>query len=282
MRVYQLVASVEPLDLKNVTKSSFLVIFLACTTCIFGSVVEEGIKQISLNDRICMKVFFDQAIKHNQTAHVLFFNNKPMCITCTALKHKDKTFKDVLALRGWYAFKKNEHLFPHPKFIFSQNTFEFGDDCKILHIYVINKESLVKCLDEHLNLFMEILGTQFSSTQFIAKLEDGHSLPSLLNDNEMLLGVLLGYGKEAAAAFKEIQTQCTQTFAPPPTESYQRIDLKQPEGCKIQPVVFMGNPQSQEVKALIQTYEQELEEISKIYGKKKRSLKTVLEKLSEQ
>jgi hypothetical protein len=282
MMVYQLVVSVEPQDLKNVAKSSLLVIFLACTTCIFGKVAEEGIKQISLNDRICMKVFFDQAIKYNQAAHVLFFNNKPMCITCLALKHKDKTFKDVLALRGWHAFKKNEPLFPHPKFIFSQKIFESGDDCQILHIYIINKESLIQCLDEHLSLFKEILGTQFSSTQFIVKLEEGQSLLSLLNDDEMLLGVLLGYGKEAAAAFKKRRTQCTQTFAPAPTETYRRIDLEQPKGCKIQPVVFMGNPQSTEIKALMNIYELELEAIAKTYGKAKDSLKIVLEKLCEE
>lgn len=278
--VYQLVVFVELQD-PNVARSSFLIIFLACATCLFGSMVEEGIKQISLNDRICMQAFFDQAIGHNQAGHVLFFNHKPMCITCSAFKHKDKTFKDVLALRGWYAFKKNEHLFPHPKFIFSQKIFECGDDCKILHVYIINKESLVKCLNEHLNLFRKILGTHFSSMEFIAKIEEGYSLLSLLNNDEMLIGIILGYGDESSQAFKEVRTKCTQTFAPPPTESYQRIFIQRPRGCKIGPVVFMGNPKSPQVKTLVSVYENELEQIATIYPKKKGSLKMILEKLCE-
>ena len=276
---YQRAVFVELLDLKNVDKSLFLFFCLLWTTSIFGNVVEEGVRQISLNERFCMKAFFDQAIKHNQAAHVLYFMNKPVCITCSALKHKDKTFKDVLALRGWRAFKKHEHLFPHPNFIFSENIFESGNDCKVLHIYVINKKSLSNCLDEHCMLFKKILGQEFSSGHFIEKLEKGRPLPSLLNDNEELLGILLGYGEESAHAFKEVRAQCTETFAPAPTDTYCRIDLNSPQGCEIFPVVFMGNPHSPEVQQLIFTYEKELEDVWEKYKQSKNPLKMVLEQL---
>lgn len=265
--------------LKNVAKSLFIVYFLACSVCIFGDVVDEGIDKISLNDRICMKAFFDQAIKHNQAAHVICFNQKPVCITCCALRHKDKTFNDVLALRGWLAFKNNEHLFPHPNFIFNENIFESGRDCKILHIYVINKKSLVRCLDAHCLLFKEILGQGFSIDEFVTKLEEGYPLPSLLLNDEMLLGVLLGFGEKSAHAFKEVRKKCTETYAPPHTETYCRIDLKCPQGCQIAPVVFMGDPNSKEVQTLSSIYERELQVVWSAYKTSKHPLKMILERL---
>lgn len=177
MMAYQPVVFAE---LREMAKSLFLSIFLTYTTCIFGNIVDERIKQVSLNDRICMKVFFDQAIKHNQAAHVLYYKNKSVCITCIALKHSDKGFKDILALRGWHAFKKNEHLFSHPNFIFSENIFEAGTDCRALHIYIINKISLKDCLDGHSELFTKLLGEEFSPAHFIKKLEKRRFAPLLI------------------------------------------------------------------------------------------------------
>ena len=228
-----------------------------------------------------MKVFFDRAIKYDQAAHVLFFKNKPVCMTGVALQYQDKTYKDVLALKGWHFFKKNEHLFPHPRFLFSENIFEAGDDCKILHVYFINKESLQTYLCEYQSLFQNVLGKEFSPKTFISQLEAGIPLPKLLNEDEMLLGLLLGYGEQSALAFKETRSRCTQLYAPPPTETYCRIDFERPKGCKIDPVVFMGNPHSLEVLELRSTYEQELEDAWSMYKQSRNLLRFVLEKLCE-
>lgn len=282
MTAYRPVVFVEDRNLKSMNKKLFLFFFLVWTTCLFGSAVEERMKQISLNDRICMKEFFDQAIRHDQTAHVLYFKNKPVCLTYISLKYQDKNFKDILALRGWRAFKKHEHLFPHPNFMFNENLFESGDDCKLLHIYAINKKSLIKCLDEHCILFKKILGQEFSSENFIKKLEEGQPLLALLSGDEELLGVLLGYGEESAHAFKKVRPRCTTTFAPPPTDTYCRIALSCPKGCKISPVVFMGNPHSPEVQQLSSMYEKELEAVWAEYKQLKDPLKMILEKLCEE
>ncbi len=116
-------------------------------------------------------------------------------------------------------------------------------------------------MTKHNTLFQKILGSEFSIDKFITQLEKGNSLPSLLNEDEMLMGILLGYGEESALAFKKMSKRYTDTYAPPPTDTYQRIKLATPEACKVNPVVFMGNPNSEEVKELVSTYEQELNEI---------------------
>src|ERR1700722_15570566 len=121
--------------------NSLLFFFLAATISIFGGVVEDGLKQISLNDRVCMEAFFDDAIKMDQAAHVLYFKTKPVAIIGKVLKTSiGNHFSDTLCLKGWYAFKKHEHLFPHPHFIFNENVVSFDKNFKVLHIYLINKE----------------------------------------------------------------------------------------------------------------------------------------------
>jgi hypothetical protein len=202
-------------------------------------------------------------------------------LTGVILKYPNKTYKDTLALKGWYAFKKNEHLFPHPRFIFSENVFESGNACKILHIYFINKESLKTCLNDYQSLFRQILGEEFSQETFIAQLEAGVALPKLLNEDEMLLGILLGFGKESSLAFKKRRPQCTASYAPLPTATYCQIDLKRPQGCKIDPVVFMGDPRSSEVLKLRSMYEQELKNAWSIYKQSNNLLKSVLTQLCE-
>jgi hypothetical protein len=202
-------------------------------------------------------------------------------MTGIALKYQGKTYKDILALKGWHAFKRNEHLFFHPRFIFSEHVFESGNNCKILHIYLINKESLNNYLNNNRSLFQKTLGSEFSVETCIAQLEAGVPLPKLLNNDDMLLGILLGYGVESSLAFKELRSQCTESYAPPPTETYCRIDLTRPNGCTIDPIVFMGNPRSPEVQELRSRYEQELQNAWLIYKQSRCVLKSILEKLCE-
>lgn len=47
---------------QKMTKSLFVFFFLIFSSSIFGGVVEDGLKQISLHDRVCMKAFLDDAI----------------------------------------------------------------------------------------------------------------------------------------------------------------------------------------------------------------------------
>lgn len=257
-------------------KFSFLVSFVVIAASIFGSVVEEGLKQVSLHDRACMRVFFGDAIKMDQIDHVLYFENKPASVIAKVLETKNRHFHDTLCLKGWHAFKKNEHLFPHPRFIFNESIINFAEDFKVLHIYIFNKQSLENCLQRHESLFKETLGQDFNSQLFVKALEEGHSLYSLIRKDEVLLGILLGFGEESSKAYRDFNTKGGAFFH---SKMYCGIDLKRPKGCKIQPVIFMGDPNSQEVKKLTSIYEKELEEFSKIYEQKKDPLKIVLERL---
>lgn len=235
---------------------------------IFGQTVEDGLRQIPFNEKMCMRAFFDNAIKNDQAGHVLYFDSKPACLTGPILKDKHRGLSDIVILKGWNAFKKHEHLFPHANYIFNSEVFEAGQDFKVFHIYIINRKSTLNCIQKHFTLFKEILGETFTANEFITTLENGMPLSSAINHDEMLRGLLLGYGLESSKTYKNLHTEWNFKNAPPWTDTYQGINLNRPTKCKIIPVVFIGNPQSTEVRQLKSTYETELEVIWNAYQTK--------------
>ncbi len=127
------------------------------------------------------------------------------------------------------------------------------------------------------NLFKNILGDEFSPDWFIGKLEEGQALTALINHNDFLLGILLGYGEESARAYQDARH--ADGSIPEWTETYSAMDTPQPYGCKIFPISFMGNPKSPKTQQLLSAYENELQTIWDDYQKKNDSLLFFLEHL---
>ncbi len=261
--------TVEQID-KQVIKA-FILFFLLVPFCLSAEISEVGYKKCSFIDRYYMKSFFSKALKEEQAGHVLYFKTKPACIIVIILESRGKTIrKEQRALKGWQAFKKNEAYLAHPNFIISEYLFQPADDLKVLHIHLINKESLKLCILEHHVHFEEILGPNFNYDVFISKLEKGTPLPNLLKQDELLMGLVLGFGYESSKKYKEKLAI---------SEDYQGINFQTPENCVIVPIAFVGNPHSQEVQQLVSTYEKELGEIWEMHKTTKKPLKTVLERL---
>ncbi len=266
-------------EMRQITKKLILifVLFFGTIEPLFGAYnVEERLKHVSWHDKACMRKFFDYAIKLDSASHVLCFENKPVCFTGVIVKDKHRSFREILCLKGWMAFKKNENLFPHPNFIFCEEM-NSQDKIKILDIYIVNKAALYKCLLTHDNLFKNVLGEEFSPDWFIGKLEKGHNLTALINHSDFLLGILLGYGEESAKAYQDARR--ADGSIPEWTETYFGIEAPQPHGCKIFPVSFMGNPKSPKTQQLLSAYERELQTIWNDYQKKNDSLLFFLEHL---
>jgi hypothetical protein len=196
---------------------------------------------------------------------VLFFSNKPACLVAGCLEEKNKKAK--LFLKGWEVWKANEHLFPHPNFLIFYG-YHNTSKTKIFHVYFINKQALASCLTLHEAVLKEKLGDAFSKEAFLKDLEEKQI--GAFKNHEALTGLLLGYGVESSFAFKnEVQQTifCTKKefleFIPS-TEA-QLIKLK---GIHVNPLTFMGNPDSPEVKSLQNRYTFEWEKIEALYQEK--------------
>lgn len=230
--------------------------------------MSEGLRQIPKQDILLMKEFVKLNFKWNQAAHVIFFQNKPSCLAAAFVKLPDKDFHSLLWIKGWEAFKKHEYLFPHPNFMFISHLEEGGeDDYQTLNLFIINKRALAKCLDRHMPVFQTVVGKHFCYEWFVSELERGRNVDEIIKNDQMLLGILLGYGKESSKAFKDCLDQKLQSFFLR-EDGYCGNSPEVPEKCDCFPVAFMGNPHSKEVKNLLLEYKQELESFWDMYQKK--------------
>lgn len=240
-------------------------LFMLFSAPLFGGVTDSGLKQISLNDKLRIRAFVEINLKWHQLAHVIYFDNKPMCLTSARLKSPDKQSMDVYWIKGWRAFKKNEHLFPHPNFIFNTEIDEDQEGWKSINLVIVNKRALVKCLNNHLCFFQEVLDEDFSCDWFISELERNKNIFTILKNDERLIGILLGYGKESASVFRNHQILNPDILLSDDANTYCPIDAQAPKGCKFFPIVIMGNPHSEEVQNLMSIYDKELEEFWSVY-----------------
>lgn len=267
-------------------KIIFLVIlFFTASENLFADEFDSKLKQVPFTQRVLLKGFFKEMLERGQAGHVLFFEEKPVCIAAapcikppkqpkdgyfmpwrnlSAKNHKFihvwSPFFDKKSNKQWKAWKKYEHLFQSDNFFFCEERFELGDSSTRMHIILVNKRSLKKCLEKYYDIFNEQLGAEFSAENFIALLEERKQLRPLIKNNEYLFGILLGYGPRASHIFSN-----RNVIHPAPMKA------KQPTLCPIFPVAFMGDPQSGECNNLVDVYTSELEEIWDLYKRVKKN-----------
>src|SRR5262249_20305684 len=95
--------------------------------------IESNLKKVPFEDRFYLKFFLRDVFLHENMGHVLFFDNKPACFTGFALGRQQHYLEKLLS-KGWMSWKKYEHLFPHPNFIFIEEIICLPDT-KLMHIY---------------------------------------------------------------------------------------------------------------------------------------------------
>lgn len=264
--------------LQRITLSLFLIVI--SHQSLFASIedsVEAKLKQLSYEEKFFLRNLFCSFLKYDSLGHVLFYQTKPACLASIDKKCHRKSYRQKLLLEGWKCWKHYEHLFQHPNFIFLEEEFSIADE-SVLHIFIVNKKTLTTSLHCNLELFKKILGPDFSPEKFIFSMEKERVLRPLINHDEALLGLILGYGAESSVAYKRRHNELhnIDDWVPTWSENYAGIEATSPQKCKIHPIGFMGDPKSKEVIHLLNIYTQELEEIWKIYRSSKDSLKLVL------
>lgn len=232
---------------------------------LFGVDIELFLSSIPMNEKHSLEQLFSFFVKWDQLGHVLFFENKPVCfagvpVDCDFCVTPSVITKDPIPFqrdltRGWEVWKKYESLLlNNQNFIVCEESRTIRDKDKsglMIDIFFINKRALLKCLCNHIEIFKKELGDDFSPEIFVKKIEQGKKLRPLINRDEMLLGILLGFGCKAASDYKN--------------EIPGKTVGKMVEGCRLSPVSFRGDPELSESKMLIQAYSDELKIISDKY-----------------
>ena len=230
---------------------------------------KERLQHLSLQDKTYLRHFFRKIIYQDVGGHVLCFENKPVCSSGAVLKMQGASpqFKERLVTKGWLTWKRVESLFPHENFIFCEEPITVDRPnlkYKYLQILIVNVKATRDCLQKHEHVFKEVLGSHFSVEDFLDDVREKRELLSLINSDQALLGILLGFGEESSLIFKEK----TRDRLPAWTDDYQGVGMGWAGRPSMIPVAFIGNPQSEEVRLLVDAYDREYHELKKMYWRK--------------
>lgn len=134
---------------------------------------------------------------------------------------------------------------------------------------MVNKVEFVKVINQHLHLFERVLDRSVSPEQMLSDLESGKiSLLDSINNNKMILGILLGYGKYNAMLFNRREWQGLNDAG----LQHSTIKLEAFGDYAYSPLViksvhFAADFKHPETKVLQKKYQKLREKISEIYAK---------------
>ncbi len=167
---------------------------------------EEPLSKIPIEDQQKLETLFHQMMTGDYFACTLF-GNKPLTF--------QEFFEDPWKLpaagmfyphgffyleQGWNTWIKYQNQFPSSRFIFKKIPSKVGYEFIIL----INKLAFSKLFDENKDIFEKVLGPQITQQKILQEFEKGEKpLSQILNEHEGLVGLVLGYGREASlSAFR--------------------------------------------------------------------------------
>ncbi|MCH9610712.1 MAG: hypothetical protein S4CHLAM81_05690 [Chlamydiales bacterium] len=256
---------------------------------VFATDVDAGLAQMSFKERIYLNHFFRRYISMSHLGYVVFFDQKPVALEAVDVKRCRSSFSATRAAKGWQVWKKYEHLFPHPNFIFCE---EKQRNPNYFHLIVVNKGSMLRVVRENEAIFREVLDKMchdlfhepFSPELFVQNVEQFKFLMPLILGNDVLLGLLMGFGSDSAATREQARlgreklgwTRVPQI--PKKMIIYGKGGITHVKAFGILPVAWTGDPKSDQVQELAHTYEQQCIALRRMF-RKKSCLKPVLEAL---
>ena len=141
-------------------------------------------------------------------------------------------------------WQQHKHKFQHPNLIICEE-YDLFTRSLFVQLFFIDKKRLEKLIETYKTDFKEVLGETFCSKKLLAAIEKKRKLRPLIKNDEKLLGLILGFGREASETFRDYDYQTATENEPSKIVGYR------PSGCLITPVSFRANPNSAEVQNLL-------------------------------
>lgn len=250
--------------------------------------IQNQIERIPEEERLFLEKLFHKLIRSESLGYVLF-GSKPISLSGyfieLPLGNILKGSDNFAVKQGWAIWKKHEHLFPHPNYLIFEEDHVRGD--KDVHpIYFINKNNLLQTITNNVEAFRRELGADFNPETFLVEISKKQSISDLINFHDGLLGIMLGYGAESSMQYHKRELILREQ----PPFIYEAFNLQAvsqyplyknsiiPED--IQPIQFVGHPESQSVKSILEQNAKERAHLLDIYAQG-RWLEITLTKLTE-
>lgn len=187
---------------------TFLFIFLI-SNFLWGNSIREHLTNLPIDNQQELRSLFDRILFIDDGVYALF-GDKPLSLSGDfMLTPWENTIEGVRCggtfWKWWNTWEQYKHLFPSTKYLILRepNTLNKSENAEITSdlIIFINKEHFITCINKHIDLFERILNKKIDSSVFLEEIEQGRSLLKSIHNNEMILGIMLGYGKNNASLF---------------------------------------------------------------------------------
>jgi len=178
------------------------VLLLALTGCHSSKerTIEQKLSSIPLEDQEKLEHLFHYMFTGDYFGAVLF-GNKPM--TFQEFHEDPWKLNSAFSIfphlyyyleQGWNTWLKYETLFPSEDYLFAKIPAKTGYEFIIL----INREAFAKMFEKNQDLFVQALGDKITADAIILEYQKGEkTFSEVLNEDEGLVGLVLGYGREA-------------------------------------------------------------------------------------
>lgn len=167
------------------------------------SCVHPNMGRIPPKDKFELELFFDY-LMHNSMIGYTLCGDKPVSIESFPSLSKMPPQNAVnvfvkhpgyfILWKGWLTWERYSHLFPSDniviRFISSTNT-----------MVIINKKRARIAIEENLDLFRRSVGADHTTEEILEEICRPNKEDYLIGKNCILLGILLGYGRNNAVAF---------------------------------------------------------------------------------
>ncbi len=228
---------------------------------------QQELNHIPAHEQFILERFFQILVASDGLGYTLF-GSKPICLSAyfesVPLGNRLSGLNSDPIRKGWETWQKYEKHFPHPRYLIFSERVNIHDT--VIHtIYFLDKAKTIAAIKQHQALFQKELNLNIDAQHIISNMEQNRSM-AILNNHEGLLGILLGYGEESAMKYHK-RNLIWKIGLPLYDELQPTPDLLPyfiPPS--IQPIQFVGNPQSPEVISIQKQNHREQEQLLDIYS----------------
>ena len=170
------------------------------------------LKMMPDRDRKRLEYFFLESIGWDALGYVLF-GNKPMSFG--GYDQKTDPFKSLSSFcyaisprriqskNGFETWKKYEKLFPMSRFVVL-----YEETASEVTFMFINKKNFIQAVEKHAEIFRRILNREMTGEELLREGACRPLLSEVLANNDELIGILLGFGRENAHLY-HLRSQLT-------------------------------------------------------------------------
>jgi hypothetical protein len=254
-------------------KYTVTLIFLFIYFNLNANSILDNFKSIPFDDQENIKYLFHNIFLQQDGAYTIFGDKPVSSAGSFVIASWEATIMEPAQVgkfgRSWKTWQNYKDRFPLQKYIIVGERFPFKKSgLVVIYTFVINKKSFIETLNNHLILFESVLNKKIDAENFLDNIETGKcSFLTSINRNEMLLGILLGYGEHNASLFyKRSKRSHARKLFPLDEVKLECTDKESYPMMLINPVQYSADLDHPETKALQKKYKNLRKKISEIYS----------------